>query len=197
MEDILTTDIYQLTNPTSKDFTFRYNSREYIVPAQHSRLYPQPIAIHGAKRLAGLIIRGTSSALALNQRVVAEQMDKICKLYQTTEASPSNALEMKIEELNKSNEEEVSPEEEARESKLDEEREKELDAFSTLNDDQIAETERLQALQENNPKGYRLEMLSKMTKQELLSIAEELEVEGFNSRTKNELIIEAILEAEF
>lgn len=51
---IMNTEFKYLNNPTSKDFSFQFDSLEYVVPAKTRKLMLAHVADHGEKRSYGL-----------------------------------------------------------------------------------------------------------------------------------------------
>lgn len=198
MEDVLNADIYVLSNPFDKDFTFKWAGKHYIIAGKGRKLLPKPIAEHGAYKIAEQIIhRKHGFDGMLRKPLVASEIAKICHLYQLSETdNQERILDAKIEQMNEKEisqtpelepgEEPLTPEEEAEFSALEEE----------VEDTGSDEEDRKEALKESDPRAYRAEELNEMTKSDLTVMAEELEIEVPKSARKDD-IIELIVAAEF
>lgn len=203
MEDVLNADIYVLSNPFDKDFTFKWAGKHYIIAGKGRKLLPKPIAEHGAYKIAEQIIhRKFGFDGMLRKDLVASEIAKICKLYQLAESdSEEKILETKIEQVNEQAKEEISqaPELEPGEEPLTPEEEAEFAALEESKENQDAgsdEEDRKEALKESDPRAYRAEELNELTKDDLIAMATGMEIELKKSARKDD-IIEAIVATEF
>lgn len=191
---MLLADIYRLSNPFDKPFTFKWDSRTFTVPANGYKLWPQPIAMHGARKIAEQLIRRNHGDMnVLNQDLITKYVNQVTGLYEATNQPQGDALEKRIAELNP-DEEALTPEEEQEAAAEQAQVDADQGAFGDLNPEEVAEQERLEALKENNPKAYRAEILNQSTKKELLTLAEENEVE-VDPKSNKDVIIEALVNA--
>jgi hypothetical protein len=197
MQDMLLADIYQLKNPFDKPFTFRWNSKAYTVPASGRKLWPQPIAMHGANKIAEQLIRKNDGDMSvINKTLIAKYVAQVCTLFEATDQPNENALlDAKIAELNPEDGEiPMTPAEQEAARAEAQQKEEEENAFNQLNPEEAAEQDRLEALKQNNPTAYRAEILNQSTKKQLIELAEENEVE-IDPKSNKETIIKALVEA--
>lgn len=195
------TDIYKLENPFGHSFVFRWNSRPFSIPGMGAKLLPQPIAMHGAKKIAEQVLRQQGrDADVIRDDVMKQEMSKLVSLYQAAEANVEDPLGDRLAELNPNSDESdsdlVISEEEAKEAESERvEKEAEVNAFSEMNQEELNEQDRLEALKANNPKGYLAEVLNERTKAELIDLAEEHKIEIENPKVTKPELIETLVNA--
>lgn len=73
----------EITNPTSEDFTWRYNGTAYTVKAGERKAFAKPVSFHLAKHLS--------------TKMIVEDAQK--KMTKTDEKTPNAAIHMKISQL--------------------------------------------------------------------------------------------------
>ncbi len=190
MED-LGDSIYQLKNPFNYDFTFEWDSKTYVVPAGKSRMFIKGLAEHGAYKISEAMIRkNEGDAAVLQKALFAKYTAQVLSLVQATDTSDESSED----------EEDLTPDdlkEITKEVQVNKAAEEEQGAFASLNSEEVNESERLEAMKENNPQAARAEELNmKKNKQEVMALAKSLGVD-FDPQEKKALIIEKIVKAEF
>lgn len=195
MDDILNADIYKLKNPFDYNFEFMWDSKSFVIPANGSKLLTKPLAEHGARLMAEKLIQRNEGEGAVLQKPLWDKY--IATVLQFVEANEviTQTIHDKVEELNM--DEEPLSEVEKRQAAQEEAEarrvaQEEAEAFKGL----TPETERKEALRENNPAALRTEELNELTKEEVLTLAK---AKGLNLPAKSTKLagIEAIVESEF
>lgn len=176
--------VLKVSNPSSEDFTFRWDQIDYVIEAGGYLRLPQFLAEHASLKLARKIVQAKYGGALKAIRDHAEEVNSLIKEIVTLDSKPEDSnmtagekLRAEVLQIN----EEAIPNEFKNEDGTDKKKE---------------EVSREEVLKENNPVGYRAEQLSKMTRQELMKTAKDRGIEVTSKSTKDELV-DNILDVEF